>query len=69
MAARDGAAGRDNLKLNPKMLDGVDDAAEEMDLERVQEQDGNDSDGGRDDVRRKNIVDPIEHGDLIKPCL
>ena len=45
-----GAAGRDNLKLNSKTLDGVGDAAKEIDLERVQEQDGNDSDRGRGNV-------------------
>ena len=62
-----GAAGRDNLELDAEPLDG--NAAKEMDLERVQEQDGNDSDRGRGDVWLENIINPIEHGGLVEPCL
>ena len=64
-----GAAGRDNPKLDAKTLDGVGNAAKEMDLERVQEQDGNDSIGGCCDVRCKNLLNPIEHGELVELCL
>ena len=64
-----GAAGRDNLELDAETLDGVGNAAKEMDLERVQEQDGNDSDRGRGDIWLEDIINPIEHGGLVEPCL
>jgi len=63
------AAGRDNLELDAETLDGNGNAAKEMDLERVQEQDGNDSDRGRGNVWLEDIIDPIVHGGLIEPCL
>ena len=57
-----GAARRDNLELDAETLYGIGDTAKEMDLERVQEQDGNDSDRGRGIVWLENIIDPIKHG-------
>jgi hypothetical protein len=65
LAARDRCSRRDNLELDAETLDGVGDAAKEMDLERVQEQDGDDSDRGRGDIWLEDIIDPIEHGGLV----
>ena len=64
-----GAAGRDNLELDDETMDGIGNTAKEMDLEQVQEQDGNDSGRGRGDVWLENIIDPIKPGGLVEPCL
>ena len=40
-----------------------------MDLERVQEEDGNDAGGGCRNVGREDIIDPFDHDVLREPRL
>jgi hypothetical protein len=64
-----GAAGGDELYLHPKRLDLLDNAAHHVDAEGVKEEEGDDADGGRRNVGRKDIVNPLEHDFLHEPRL
>jgi hypothetical protein len=63
------AAGRDELNLHAKGLDGVDDQPHLVDPKLVQEEDGNDPRQHHYNVGGKDVPDPIEHDLLIKPRL
>ncbi len=63
------AAGRVELNLHAEGLDGVDDPPHLVDPKLVQAEDGNDPWWSCCNVGGKDVLDPINHDLLIKPCL
>jgi hypothetical protein len=63
------AACRGELYLHAKGLDGVDDRPHLVDPKLVQEEDGDDPQRRCCNVGGKDMLDPIKHDLLIKPCL
>jgi hypothetical protein len=64
-----GAAGWKKVDLNAKFLDLVDDGPHHVHGEGVKEQEGDDSWGGSRNVRREDLIDPLQHDVLQEPCL
>jgi hypothetical protein len=63
------AAGRDELSLHAKCLEGVDNQPHLVDPKLVQEEDGDDPRWRRCNLGGKDMLDPIKHDLLIKPRL
>ena len=59
----------DELNLNVKCLNGLNNRLHHVHLKQVKEEDGNDAFRGSCNVRSKNKLDPIKHDLLVKPHL
>ncbi len=64
-----GVFGWNELHLDAKILDRVDDGGHHVHQEGVEDEDGHNSFGGGLYIRCQDLIDLLEHRLLIKPCL